>query len=69
MSPVVRIKRLELLRPHEHQILSLAWLPITTYPHIKLSAFLYLLLYQLSYLSMVERVGLESTTHSSFIFL
>lgn len=39
MSPVVRIKRLELLRPHEHQILSLAWLPITTYPHIKLSAF------------------------------
>ena len=65
MSPVVRIKRLELLRPHEHQILSLAWLPITTYPHIKLSAFLYLLLYQLSYLSMVERVGFEPTTHSS----
>lgn len=39
MSPVVRIKRLELLRSFEHQNLNLARKPIPTYPHIKLSAF------------------------------
>ena len=39
MSPVVRIKRLELLRPLEQRILSPSCLPIPTYPHIKLSAF------------------------------
>lgn len=66
MSPVVRIKRLELLCPFEHNDLNVACKPIPAYPHIKLSAFLYLLLYQLSYLSMVERVGLEPTAHSSF---
>lgn len=39
MSPVVRIKRLELLCPFEHNDLNVACKPIPAYPHIKLSAF------------------------------